>query len=87
MTINEEIAEVRNLLVEASEEITGKVDELNAKIDELAAQVAASEPVDPALLAEVKALAVSLADVVPNTVEAVDEVVAEAEEPAAEPTE
>lgn len=59
MTQNDELTAIKELLVEASTEVP-------AKIDELLAAVEAGQPVDPALVAEIKALSQGLADIVPN---------------------
>lgn len=59
MGINEELSVIRDRLNEASNEIL-------AKIDELEDQLSNKESVDPALLGEVRGLAESLANVVPN---------------------
>lgn len=57
--INEELAAINASLAEASDEIV-------AKIAQLEAVAAAGEVADPALLAEVRARAEGLANVVPN---------------------
>ena len=61
MGINEELFAVRDNLVEASNEIL-------AKLTELEDQLANKNAVDPVLLDEVRSLAESLADIVPNSV-------------------
>ena len=61
MGINEELFAVRDHLVEASNEIL-------AKLTELEDQLANKNAVDPVLLDEVRSLAESLADIVPNPV-------------------
>lgn len=79
MGINESLASIKASLDEAASEIV-------TKIADLQAQVEASEPVDPALLAEVAAVAQGLADLVSDdevtTEEAGAEVVEEATEEA-----
>ena len=57
MGVNEVLAGVKAALVEATEELVGKINELEA-------QLAEKDTVDPALLAEVAALAGGLAAVV-----------------------
>lgn len=58
MGINEELSGIKALLNEASVEIIAKINELEAQIPE--------STVDPALLSDVKSLAASLANIVPN---------------------
>lgn len=58
MGINEELSGIKALLNEASVEIISKINELEGQIPE--------STVDPALLSDVKALAASLANIVPN---------------------
>jgi hypothetical protein len=57
MAVNDDLAQVKTLLGEAGTEIS-------AKLDELASQV--GDAADPALVAEIKARAQGLADIVPN---------------------
>lgn len=64
MGINDSLASIKASLDEA-------VTEIVTKISDLQAQVEASEPVDPALLAEVAAVAQGLADLVSNDEDAV----------------
>ena len=59
MGINEELSAINASLAEAADEIVGKIAQLEAV-------AAAGEVADPALLAEVRARASALADVVPN---------------------
>lgn len=73
MGINEELADVKAALAEASAEIVSKIDELET-------QIAESETVDPALLFDVKTLAASLAGIVPNPVAPVEESPVEVED-------
>lgn len=57
MSVNEQLADVKARLTEATTEI-------NAKIDALVAQV--GDTADPILVSEIQGLAQSLADIVPN---------------------
>ena len=60
MSANTVLVAIRDSLSEASTELTTKLGDLAAQLEEFGA--------DPALLAEVTALATSLADIVPNVV-------------------
>lgn len=59
MSTNQELDDVRALLVEASQEIPAKLDTLLAQVGDAA---------DPALVAEIKDLATGLANIVPTEV-------------------
>lgn len=61
MAVNDDLAQVKAELTEATTEI-------NAKIDALVAQV--GDTADPALVSEIKGLAQGLADIVPDAPEA-----------------
>lgn len=57
MAVNDDLTQVKTLLDEAATEIVAKIDELTAQ---------AGDAVDPALVADLKARAQGLADIVPN---------------------
>ncbi len=57
MATNDELAAINDKLTEAATEIPAKLDELLAQVGDVA---------DPALVAEIKAKAQALADIVPN---------------------
>jgi hypothetical protein len=81
MTINETLAEVRDFLVEASQEIVTRIESLEQEL--VAAKNAHQAPdIDADLLAEVKQWAQALADVVPDEEDLVveDDVPVEVEE-------
>jgi hypothetical protein len=58
MATNDDLTDIRNNLAEASTELTTKIDELTAQLGDQA---------DPALVADIKARAAALADIVPDS--------------------